>query len=142
MTGSAGPEGGGGRTAARSARPGLGGEAAAPGDAGAGPGLSLLNLGRRRARTPGSRAMALRELKVCLLGVSCSGRGPEGRGGRAGGPRHSRAPCTPLRSARDAAPHRPLRAAGPAGCAPPKAPRCQGGPRRPGATPSFHPTVK
>lgn len=74
MTGSAGPEGGGGRTAARSARPGLGGEAAAPGDAGAGPGLSLLNLGRRRARTPGSRAMALRELKVCLLGDTGVGK--------------------------------------------------------------------
>lgn len=68
----------------RAPRPGLSRAAAAPGDARAGPGLSLFNLGRRRARAPGSRAMALRELKVCLLGVS--GGWPAGRaaGGRAG----------------------------------------------------------
>ncbi|KAK2086032.1 Ras- protein Rab-22A [Saguinus oedipus] len=42
-------------------------EAMPPGDALAGPGSSLLSLGQRRARDPGSRAMALRELKVCLL---------------------------------------------------------------------------
>uniref|UniRef100_A0A2K5VL94 RAB22A, member RAS onco family n=1 Tax=Macaca fascicularis TaxID=9541 RepID=A0A2K5VL94_MACFA len=55
--------------------PGLGClAAAAPGDAPAGPGLSFLNLGRRRARARGSRAMALRELKVCLLGDTGVGK--------------------------------------------------------------------
>ncbi|XDB56574.1 hypothetical protein AB1E18_010039 [Capra hircus] len=58
----------------RAPRPGLGRVAAAPGDARAGPGLSLLNLGRRRARAPGSQAMALRELKVCLLGDTGVGK--------------------------------------------------------------------
>lgn len=80
----------------RAPRPGLGRAAAALGDARAGPGLSLLNLGRRRARSPGSQAMALRELKVCLLGVS--GGGPAGRaaGGRAGrGPRRAHVPFAP-----------------------------------------------
>uniref|UniRef100_A0A8D1H2S3 Uncharacterized protein n=1 Tax=Sus scrofa TaxID=9823 RepID=A0A8D1H2S3_PIG len=58
----------------RAPQPGLGRAAAAPGDARAGPGLSLLNLGRRRARAPCSRAMALRELKVCLLGDTGVGK--------------------------------------------------------------------
>ncbi|KAJ8779070.1 hypothetical protein J1605_012921 [Eschrichtius robustus] len=58
----------------RAPRPGLGRAAAALGDARAGPGLSLLNLGRRRARAPGSQAMALRELKVCLLGDTGVGK--------------------------------------------------------------------
>nr|XP_051697586.1 ras-related protein Rab-22A isoform X2 [Oryctolagus cuniculus] len=58
----------------RAPRPGLGRVAAAPGNAFAGPGLSFLNLGRRRARAPGSRAMALRELKVCLLGDTGVGK--------------------------------------------------------------------
>lgn len=87
----------------RAPRPGLSraAAAAAPGDARAGPGLSLFNLGRRRARAPGSRAMALRELKVCLLGVS--GGGPAGRaaGGRAGrGPNRAQVPSAPSPSLR------------------------------------------
>ena len=85
----------------RAPRPGLGRAAAALGDARAGPGLSLLNLGRRRARAPGSQAMALRELKVCLLGVS--GGGPAGRaaGGRAGrGPGRAHSPSAPSPSLR------------------------------------------
>lgn len=119
----------------RAPRPGLSRAAAAPGDARAGPGLSLLNLGRRRARAPGSRAMALRELKVCLLGVS--GGGPASGGpreaGQAGDPSvpKSSAPLPPA-SVQDLPRDPP---SGPRAILPTLPPRPEGPPGRRGPSP-------